>query len=88
MGYFIVFYSSCTLPYNKNVAFSLRDDVEGQEGSVAGGGHAQSVPAAVGAGNLHHHPDGEPGCDWLQLWSGCKLFYLSVNPRHEFVTAR
>lgn len=54
-----------------------RDNVEGQESSVAGTGHAQSVSAAGGAWSLHNDPDREPDCDWLHLWSYCK-FFLSV----------
>lgn len=47
---------------------------EGQESSAAGAGHAQSVPAAGGAGGLHNDPNREPERDWLRIWSYCKLF--------------
>lgn len=54
--------------------FSLRDDGEDQESSVAGTGHAQSVSPAGGAGSLHNEPNREPECERLHLWSYCKLF--------------
>lgn len=68
------------MPHNVTecVSLSLRDDGESQESSVPGAGHAQSVPAAGGAGSLHNHPNREPGCDWLQLWSYCKLFFICL----------
>lgn len=48
---------------------------EGQASSMAGAGHAQSVPAAGGAGGLHNDPNREPERDWLCIWSYCKLFF-------------
>lgn len=61
-----------------------RADVEGQESCVAGAGHAQSVPAAGGAGSLHNDANGKPECDWLRLRSACKLFICpSIIPRRD-----
>ena len=69
----LCFILSCGVSYNPTEVFSPRDDGEGEEGSVAGGGHAQSVPAGGGAGSLHDHPDREPERDRLHLWSHCKF---------------
>lgn len=50
---------------------------------MAGTGHAQSVPAAGGAGSLLDHPNREPERDRLHLWSDCKLFICPlIIPRH------
>lgn len=59
-----------------------RDDDEGQESSVAGTGHAQSVSTAGGAGSLHNDPHREPDCFWLHLRSYCKLIFICplINP--------
>ncbi|MEQ2285382.1 hypothetical protein AMECASPLE_031168, partial [Ameca splendens] len=50
---------------------SNRGDVEGQESSVAGTEHAQSVSAAGCAGSLYNNLYREPECDWLCVWSYC-----------------
>lgn len=56
---------------------SDRGDAEGQEGPLAGTGHAQSVPAAGGAGDLHNDHHRERGCDRLHFWSHCESFLCS-----------
>lgn len=66
-----------------------RDDGEGPESSVAGTGHAQSVPAAGGAGSLHNHPNREPERVWLHLWSDCKFFVCpSIIPAFDLFSEK
>lgn len=58
----------------------VSDGGEGQEGSVAGTGHAHSVPAAGGPGHLHHDPHREPQRQRLRLWSHCKCLLILQSP--------
>ena len=50
-----------------------RVDGESQGSPVAGAGHAQSVPAAGGAGSLCNNPNREPECVWIHIWSDRKM---------------
>lgn len=70
------------VPCNTRVSLlcGVRGDGEGEGSSVAGTGHAQSLPAAGGAGSLHNDPDGEPERVRLRLRSYCKFLICLWMP--------